>query len=276
MGDWAPYQAIVERAHAATRVSYVILWWVEPGANVVRPVCLAGSQTRVFVRAMRAARLVFPNFELPAMRYRTDANALTRSVYEEAQVAEATLSEVVEGQLDPLLIELGGIAGFRQMRLYPIVIEGRVLASLILSVRGRFTDAQRLLGADFARQVTLTWENSLLAQRLAEREQQEGAEGVRHVYGGLIVDVDAGTARRGATPLPLTRLEFDLLAFLVAHPERAIDREELARAVWEYQAVTSNFVDVTVMNLRRKLEADGAPRMIHAVRGRGYMLRPGI
>ncbi|MGE3856397.1 MAG: winged helix-turn-helix domain-containing protein [Dehalococcoidia bacterium] len=275
MGDWAPYQAIVERARDAVRVPFVVLWWIDPETQIARPVCLAGTQTATFLRAMRVIRRFFPDFEVPALRFHAFGTPATRLAHSTGQAVEAPLPEMAGEELHPLLAELGGMAGFRILRMYPVMVEGRACGTLVFNARRPLTDAQRLRAADFAEQVSLRWENTVLAQRLAAANSA-GAPVSRLRYGGLTVDLQAGTATRGESSLTLTRLEFDLLAYFLARPERAIDREELARGVWQYQAVTSNFVDVSVMNLRRKLEADGASRLIHSVRGRGYMLRPGV
>src|SRR6266540_3276516 len=73
----------------------------------------------------------------------------------------------------------------------------------------------------------------------------------------------------------LTRREFELLATFARHPGIVLSRSQLLRQVWGYDfAADGNVVDVFVGYLRRKLEADGEPRMLHTVRGVGFVLRP--
>ena len=75
-------------------------------------------------------------------------------------------------------------------------------------------------------------------------------------------------------PVSLTQTEFELLRVLMEQPGRVLTRGELLDRMWGFQpTAVSNVVDVYVGYLRRKLEADGRPRLIHTVRGVGYVLR---
>ena len=94
--------------------------------------------------------------------------------------------------------------------------------------------------------------------------------------GDLTVDTDAHVARRGGTALTLTRTEFRLLEVLADNAGRVCTREVLYDRVWGYDAsLASNALEVYVGYLRRKTEADGRPRLIHTVRGVGYVMREG-
>ncbi len=97
------------------------------------------------------------------------------------------------------------------------------------------------------------------------------------VDGDLVVDPGARTARRGAEALPLTGREFDLLAFLLAHPGRAYDRAELLAEVWGWEFGDQSTVTVHVQRLREKIEPDPTrPRRIATVWGTGYRYDPGV
>jgi DNA-binding response OmpR family regulator len=90
----------------------------------------------------------------------------------------------------------------------------------------------------------------------------------------LVVDPRRRTARRGPRELALTRREFDLLEVLAAHRGVVLTRVQLLEQVWGYDFdVDGNVVDVFVGYLRRKLEQDGEPRLLHTVRGVGFVLR---
>jgi DNA-binding response OmpR family regulator len=79
--------------------------------------------------------------------------------------------------------------------------------------------------------------------------------------------------RRGRT-LDLTTREFELLEYLMRNERIVVSRQKLLEDVWDYYAFAeTNTVDVFISTLRRKLEADGEPRMLHTVRGAGYVLR---
>lgn len=89
----------------------------------------------------------------------------------------------------------------------------------------------------------------------------------------LVVDEAARTVARDGTPVELTRTEFDLLTALGRHPGRVVTKTQLLSTVWGFDAYDPNLVEVHMSSLRRKLEAHG-PRLIHTVRGVGYVLRP--
>ncbi len=77
-----------------------------------------------------------------------------------------------------------------------------------------------------------------------------------------------------AAPVELTRTEFLLLELLLRHPRQVLTRSQIFEHVWGYDfGPTSNSLEVYVGYLRRKLEAGGEPRLLHTVRGVGYVLR---
>ena len=93
--------------------------------------------------------------------------------------------------------------------------------------------------------------------------------------GDLTLNPGTREARRGERLLELTSREFELLEYLMRNERLVLSRESLLEQVWGYRVfVETNTVDVFVSNLRRKLEADGEPRVLHTVRGAGYVLRP--
>jgi two-component system response regulator PrrA len=99
------------------------------------------------------------------------------------------------------------------------------------------------------------------------------ATGVIRV-GDLIVDADTRTARRNGAGLDLTRREFDLLEVLARNQGVVLSRDRLLELVWGYDfEVGMNAVDTFVSYLRRKTEAGGADRLIHTVRGIGFLMR---
>lgn len=93
--------------------------------------------------------------------------------------------------------------------------------------------------------------------------------------GDLRLDPSTRQAVRGDRPLELTDLEFRLLEHLMRHPRIVLGRDGLLHAVWgSAEMTTENALEVYISYLRRKLEIGGAPRLIHTVRGVGYVLRP--
>ncbi|MFM8560526.1 MAG: response regulator transcription factor [Solirubrobacterales bacterium] len=94
------------------------------------------------------------------------------------------------------------------------------------------------------------------------------------VVGDLVVDPAGRTVTRGGRSVELTRREFELVEVFARNPGIVLERDRLLELVWGYDwAADTNVVDVFVSSLRRKLEADGEPRMIQPVRGVGFVLR---
>ena len=93
-------------------------------------------------------------------------------------------------------------------------------------------------------------------------------------FGDLSLDTGTHQARRGEREITLTSTEYDLLHQLLLHPRRVLPRELLMERVWGYDfGGNSNVLEVYVKQLRQKLEAVGEPRLIHTLRGTGYVLR---
>ena len=88
----------------------------------------------------------------------------------------------------------------------------------------------------------------------------------------LVLDDRSHTVYRGDRRVDLTPREFELLRFLMRHPGEVIPHARLLAAIWGYQ--DSRVLDVYVRYVRTKLEAGGDPRLVHTVRGVGYVLRP--
>jgi two-component system response regulator PrrA len=90
----------------------------------------------------------------------------------------------------------------------------------------------------------------------------------------LEVDIPGRRARVHGVDVDLTKREFDLLAVLAEHKTAVLSRAQLLELVWGYDfAADTNVVDVFIGYLRRKLEAGGGPRLLHTVRGVGFVLR---
>ncbi|MEU4496818.1 response regulator transcription factor [Streptomyces sp. NPDC023998] len=95
-------------------------------------------------------------------------------------------------------------------------------------------------------------------------------------FADLRMDLVTREVMRGTRRVELTRTEFTLLEMFLAHPRQVLTREQILKAVWGFDfEPSSNSLDVYVMYLRRKTEAAGEPRLVHTVRGVGYVLRSG-
>jgi two-component system, OmpR family, response regulator MprA len=93
-------------------------------------------------------------------------------------------------------------------------------------------------------------------------------------FDDLLLDTVQYTVHRGERPLELTRTEFHLLELFLRHPRQVLTRSIIFDRVWGYDfGPASNSLEVYVGYLRRKTEAEGEPRVLHTVRGVGYVLR---
>ena len=92
--------------------------------------------------------------------------------------------------------------------------------------------------------------------------------------GDLALNPDTREVFRGGRPLELTQREFELLEYLMRNERIVVPRQRLLEEVWGYDPfATTNTIEVFVSNLRRKLESGGEARLLHTIRGAGYVLR---
>lgn len=149
-------------------------------------------------------------------------------------------------------------------------------ALLLLTARGEVEDRVAGLdsGADDYLVKPFAFDELLARVRALGRRFQVGAADAAELrLGGIVLDLRAHSARRGARPLPLTVTEWSLLEFLMRHPGRALTRQQILDYVWSYDSdVLATQVDVYVSYLRRKLSAPGEADPIETVRGVGYRL----
>ncbi len=109
---------------------------------------------------------------------------------------------------------------------------------------------------------------------LLRRRAPASGAGEELSFADLTLNPITREARRGGRRLELTAKEFDLLEFFLRHPRHVLSREQIFRAVWNSDFLgNSNVIDVYIRSLREKLEAAGAPRLLHTLRGVGYSLR---
>src|SRR5262249_36424 len=108
---------------------------------------------------------------------------------------------------------------------------------------------------------------------LLRRTVATPAEGILK-FAEMVMDLQTMEVRRGKRELELTRTEFRLLELFMRNPRVVLSPSRIFEEVWGYDSGgSSNALEVYVSYLRRKLEADGEPRLIHTVRGVGYTLR---
>jgi DNA-binding response OmpR family regulator len=172
--------------------------------------------------------------------------------------------------LDLNMPDLDGLEVLRRLR-----AGGDQVPVCILSARDEVDDRVRGLQAGADDYVVKPFALEEVAARLhALLRRRPAGEGEALEAGDLRLDPRARAAHRGARVLDLTRREFELLELFLRHPGEVLDRRRLHEEVWGYTFDPgTNVADVFVGYLRRKLEADGEPRVLHTVRGVGFVLR---
>jgi two-component system, OmpR family, response regulator MprA len=116
--------------------------------------------------------------------------------------------------------------------------------------------------------------DKLAARLQAFLRRSDSFEGEALRFEDLVLDLTTREVRRGARAIDLTRTEFELLELFLRHPGQVLTREEISKEVWGFDfGPTSNSLNVYMGYLRRKTENGGEPRLLHTVRGVGYVLR---
>ncbi|WP_207843183.1 response regulator transcription factor [Williamsia soli] len=175
--------------------------------------------------------------------------------------------------LDVMMPRLDGLEVCRRLR-----STGDDLPILVLTARDSVSERVAGLdaGADdylpkpFALEELLARLRALMRRATAEPLPDSEAM----TFEDLTMDPVTRDVTRGERPISLTRTEFALLEMLMANPRRVLTRSRILEEVWGYDFPTSgNALEVYVGYLRRKTEAEGEIRLIHTVRGVGYVLR---
>ena len=179
--------------------------------------------------------------------------------------------------LDVMMPRMGGLEACRQLR-----ATGDDVPILVLTARDSVEDRVAGLdaGADdylpkpFALEELLARLRALLRRSSSAAEGGNGTTNAPLTFADLSLNAVTREVRRGEHHVRLTRTEFALLELFLRHPREVLSRERILEEVWGFDfPTTANSLEVYVGYLRRKTEADGGPRLVHTVRGVGYVLR---
>ena len=220
-------------------------------------------------------------------------------VEDEQKVANA-LREGLEDERYEVVVERSGESAFFRINtesfdliLLDLMLPGRdgiqILKTMrekgiktpVLVLTARDTLQDRVLGLDSGADDYLVKPFAfaeLLARVRALVRRGRDSEVPRLGCGDLKMDLIARKVTRAGQPVELTVREFELLEYLLRHAGQVVSRESLARDVWQETARTTpldNVIDVHVARLRRKVDHEHPMRLIHTVRGVGFMIREG-
>jgi len=174
--------------------------------------------------------------------------------------------------LDVMMPNMDGLAACRRLRAV-----GDDVPVLMLTARGEVSDRVAGLdaGADDYLPKPFALEELLARLRaLLRRTATSGHEAAALTLADLTLDPATREVHRGDRKVRLTRTEFSLLELLLRHPRQVLTRERILEEVWGYDfPTTANSLEVYIGYLRRKTEEGGEPRLIHTVRGVGYVAR---
>jgi DNA-binding response OmpR family regulator len=199
-----------------------------------------------------------------------------RHVVDVVTEGKTGLAAALGGSYDLLILDLGlpdldGLEVCQRLR-----AAGISTPVLVLTARAEIEDRVRGLdaGADdyLAKPFALA---ELLARVRALARRPRQLQGERELQvADLVLDVAGHRARRGARPIALSAKEFALLDYLMRHAGQVLTRQQIVEHVWRYDFEgLDTIVDTYIHYLREKIDAGTAQRLVHTVRGVGYVLR---
>jgi DNA-binding response OmpR family regulator len=166
-------------------------------------------------------------------------------------------------------IMLPGRDGFELLH---VIRRTSTAAVLMLTARDALTDRVQGLTGGADDYVIKPFAMAELVARIHAVLRRTRPGGSSISIADLVINDDATLIRRGEASLDLTETERRLLGYLAAHRDRVVSKTQILTAVWGYDGFDENVVEVHISSLRRKLEAGGRSRLVHTVRGRGYLL----
>ena len=209
------------------------------------------------------------------------ANFIQQGLSEEEYTVECAydgeqgLEKALSSEFDVIILDLmlpkrDGISILRELR-----ARGVNTPVLILTAKGTIQD--RVIGLDSGADDYLAkpFHFEELTARIRSLLRRSSVEKTTQLkVGDLVLDTVSHKAKRGESDIELTAREYALLEYLMRNADRVLSRSVITQHVWSYNFYAdSNLVDVYINRLRNKIEAGGASRLIHSIRGVGYVMR---
>lgn len=173
--------------------------------------------------------------------------------------------------LDRMLPDLDGLSVLRSVRAAGVHAPAIILTAI--SAIDERVAGLRAGADDYVVKPFSYAELSARLEAVLRRPAETRPEQTRLTCADLELDLIARTARRGGRRIELLPREFQMLEYLMRRPGRVVTRTMLLEGVWDYRFdPRTNVIDVHISRLRRKVDAEGEPALIHTVRGSGYKL----
>ncbi|MFI6046481.1 response regulator transcription factor [Nocardia sp. NPDC051321] len=221
-------------------------------------ILVVDDEVRVLASLRRGLEL--SDFEVVTAADGAEALAMVRNATPDAMVLDVNM---------PTLDGEGVVTALRAM--------GNDIPICVLSARSAVTDRIACLERGADDYLTKPFDLGELVARLhalLRRRVTTERPDAQVRIGQVQIDLAGHRVLAAGTPVDLTKREFEVLAMLADNPGIVLGREQILSTVWGYDFATdTNVVDVFVSYLRRKLEAPGAARVVHTVRGVGFVLR---
>lgn len=172
--------------------------------------------------------------------------------------------------MDIMMPEMDGLAVLRSMR-------EKNVETPVLLLTARDSISSRVEGLDSGADDYLTkpfaFEELLARIRVMVRKKAGGTSN-RYTLADLSLDVRTREVFRGDTPISLSSREFAILEYMIINKNVVLSRDSFERHIWNYDYEGgSNIIDVYIRHLRKKIDENFEPKLIHTIRGTGYVLR---
>ena len=290
----AELNRIASLAANLTPVKFACLATFDSDAKKATAVAMSGTHTPLFAQVNASARRSHVDWH-PTITVSASVNEFVKKVFLDAETTSVKVGDFIVGVLDRSLIK-STFARFNENWLYakPVIVRNEVCGALFFASTNQLTRTEEETCDSFAekcveslKSLSVESEISKQIEELVEKRrivqlndplgltEQRGSTAINpRSFEDIRLSHETQSAIRGDRELNLTRREFTLLDMFLQSPELALSRVQIISRVWvERNGISSNVLNVTVKNLREKLEAAGESRVIHAVRGYGYVLK---
>ncbi len=205
------------------------------------------------------------------------AQALKKSLEAEnfhAEIADngdIALDKLKNNQYDALLLDwrmpkVNGLEVCRKLR-----DVGNTIPIILLTVLSDISNKVEALNVGADDYITKPFSFSEVHARLCAVLRRSQTEQKTILFGGLNLNLVDHTINKADLSLKLPEMEFELLCYLIEHKQMIVNKEQLAKEVWKLSFLpNTNFVEVTIKNLRKKLEPFGAAQYVKTIYGEGY------